>query len=131
MPDPPVVGLAKARAGKSGAGAFERVFVPGRSEPVIPRQDAPETFLLARIRDEAHRFAITYHRKLRSKMAVESALDRIEGVGEKWRRELLTHFGSVSAVRDATVDDLTTIPGLGRKRAMRILEHLREDDPGS
>ena len=127
MPDPPVVGLAKARAGKIGAGAFERVFIPGRAEPVIPPSDAPETLLLARIRDEAHRFAITYHRKLRSKMAVESALDRIEGVGEKWRRELLTRLGSVAAVREASLDDLTAIPGLGRKRAMRILEHLRED----
>ncbi len=125
MPDPPVVGLAKARAGKIGEGAFERVFLPGRSSPVIPAADSAETLLLARIRDEAHRFAITYHRKLRSKMAVESALDRIEGVGEKWRRELLTNFGSVSAVRVASVDDLTKIPGLGRKRAMRILEHLR------
>jgi excinuclease ABC subunit C len=128
MPDPPVVGLAKARAGKHGEGAFERVFVPGRSEPVIPRQDSPETLLLARIRDEAHRFAITYHRKLRSKMAVESALDRIEGVGDKWRRELLTRFGSVAAVREAGVEDLTQIPGLGRKRAMRILEHLKADE---
>ena len=128
MPNPAVVGLAKARAGKMGEGAFERLFVPGRSEPIIPAVDAPETLLLARIRDEAHRFAITYHRKLRSKMAVESALDRIEGVGEKWRRELLVNFGSVSAVRDASVDDLTKIPGLGRKRAMRILEHLRDED---
>ncbi len=128
MPHPPIVGLAKARAGKVGEGAFERVFVPGRAQPVIPPQDAPETLLLARIRDEAHRFAITYHRKLRSKMAVESALDRIEGVGDKWRRELLTRLGSVAAVREASVEDLTAIPGLGRKRAMRILEHLREDD---
>ena len=61
-------------------------------------------------------------------MAVESALDRIEGVGDKWRRELLTRFGSVAAVREASVGDLTQIPGLGRKRAMRILEHLKADE---
>ncbi len=128
MRDPPVVGLAKARAGKLGEGAFERVFLPGRSSPVIPAADAPETLLLARIRDEAHRFAITYHRKLRSKMAIESALDRIEGIGDKWRRELLTTFGSVAAVRDASVDDLVQIAGLGRKRAMKILEHLRDGE---
>ncbi len=127
MREPPVVGLAKARVGKLGAGAFERVFVPGRSEPAIPPEGSPATLLLARIRDEAHRFAITYHRKLRSKMAVESALDRIEGVGDRWRRELLTHFGSVAAVREASLDDLARIPGLGRKRAARILEHLRDD----
>jgi len=131
MPDPPVVGLAKARAGKVGPGAFERVFVPGRAEPVIAPEDSPETLLLARIRDEAHRFAITYHRKLRSKAAVESALDRIEGIGDRWRRELLAEFGSVAAVRDASVEDLTRVRGLGRRRAMRILEHLREGDGSS
>ena len=124
MPDPPVVGLAKARAGRHGAKAFERVFVPGRADAVLPPADSPATHLLARIRDEAHRFAITYHRKLRSKMAVESALDRIEGVGQKWRRELLTRFGSVQAVRDASLDDLLAVPGIGRKRALRIKEHL-------
>ncbi len=128
MREPPVVGLAKARADRPGAGAFERLFVPGRAEPVIPVVDSPPTHLLARIRDEAHRFAITYHRKLRSKMAVESALDRIEGVGDKWRRELLTRFGSVQAVREASLDDLLSVPGMGHKRAHRILEHLRADD---
>ncbi len=125
--DPPVVALAKARAGRGGAGAFERVFVPGRADAVIPPADSAATHLLARIRDEAHRFAIQYHRKLRSKMAVESALDRIEGVGDKWRRELLTRFGSVQAVREASLDDLLAVPGIGKKRALRIKEHLADD----
>jgi excinuclease ABC subunit C len=92
----------------------------------VPPVDGPETLLLARVRDEAHRFAIRYHRKLRSKAAVESALDRIEGVGDKWRRELLRTFGSVQGVREATVDDLMAVPGIGRKRALRIKEHLEE-----
>ena len=88
-PDAPVVSLAKARAGRDGAARFERVFRPNESDPIVPPPDSPETLLLARLRDEAHRFAIQYHRKLRSKAAVDSALDVIEGVGDKWRRELL------------------------------------------
>jgi len=120
------VSLAKARAGRDGAARFERVFRPGESDPVVPPPDSPETLLLARIRDEAHRFAIQYHRKLRSKMAVDSALDTIEGVGDKWRARLLVRFGSVRGVREATVEELMSVPGLGRKRALRIQEHLRE-----
>jgi excinuclease ABC subunit C len=124
--DAPLVSLAKARANRDGLQRFERVFVPGRPDPVVPPPDGPETLLLARIRDEAHRTAIRYHRKLRSKVAVESALDRIEGVGDKWRRELLQRFGSVQGVREASLDDLMAVPGIGRKRALRILEHLGE-----
>ena len=125
-PDAPVVSLAKARANREGAARFERVFRPGESDPVVPPPDSPETLLLARLRDEAHRVAIQYHRKLRSKMAVDSALDTIEGVGDKWRRELLTRFGSVRGVREASVEELMTVPGLGRRRALRIQEHLRD-----
>jgi excinuclease ABC subunit C len=124
-PDAPVVSLAKARAGRDGAAKFERVFRPKESDPIVPPPDSPETLLLARLRDEAHRFAIQYHRKLRSKAAVDSALDVIEGVGDKWRRELLLRFGSVKGVRDATIDELMAVPGLGRRRALRIQEHLR------
>ncbi len=129
-PDAPVVSLAKARVGREGAGRFERVFRPGEGDPIVPPPDAPETLLLARLRDEAHRFAIQYHRKLRSKAAVDSALDTIEGVGDKWRRELLLRFGSVRGVREASVEELMTVPGLGRKRALRIQEHLRDADGG-
>ena len=125
-PGAAVVSLAKARAGRDGAARFERVFRPGESDPIVPPPDAPETLLLARLRDEAHRFAIQYHRKLRSKMAVDSALDAIEGVGDKWRRELLQRFGSVRGVREASVEDLMGVEGLGRKRALRIREHLHD-----
>lgn len=122
----PVIGLAKARAGRPGTQAFERIFRPGESDAEVPRPDAPETLLLARIRDEAHRFAITYHRKLRSQAAVDSALDAISGVGDRWRQELLRKFGSVQGIRDASLEDLLTVPGLGRTRALRIQEHLRD-----
>ncbi len=123
----PVVGLAKARAGRPGTQAFERIFRPGESDADVPRPDAPETLLLARIRDEAHRFAITYHRKLRSQAAVDSALDAISGVGDRWRQELLRKFGSVQGIREASLEDLLAVPGLGRTRALRIQEHLRGD----
>ncbi len=120
----PIVALAKARPGRSGVQTFERVFIPDESLAVVLPPDGPETHLLARIRDEAHRFAISYHRKLRSKVAVESALDRIEGVGPRWRRELLQRFGSVKGIREATLEELTAVPGIGRKRALQIKEHL-------
>jgi excinuclease ABC subunit C len=124
-PEAPVVGLAKARANRTGVARFERVFLPDRTDPIVPAPDAAETLLLARIRDEAHRFAITFHRKLRSQLAVASALDSIAGVGEKWRQELLQKFGSVQGIREASVEELASVPGLGRKRALRIREHLR------
>ncbi len=120
----PVVSLAKARAGREGAARFERVFRPGESDPIVPPPASPETLLLARLRDEAHRVAIQYHRKLRSKMAVDSALDTIEGVGVRWRSDLLQRFGSVRGIREATMDELLAVPGLGRNRALRIQEHL-------
>lgn len=123
-PEAPVVGLAKARANRTGVARFERVFLPDRDDPVVPAPDAAETLLLARIRDEAHRFAIAFHRKVRSQLAVASALDAIEGVGDRWRRDLLLRFGSVQGIRDASLEELLAVPGLGRKRALRIREHL-------
>lgn len=127
---PPLVALAKARSRRGGLMRFERVFRPGRPEPVVLPDGSPEMLLLARIRDEAHRFAIRYHRKLRSKAATESALDAIEGVGEAWRRRLLQRFGSVQGIREASLDELTSVPGIGRKRALKIREHLEADTRG-
>ena len=98
-----VVGLAKARASK---GKPERVYLPGRRTPVPLPPDAPETYLLARVRDEAHRFAIEYHRRLRSKRTVRSALDAIPGLGPKRRTALLRAFGSAAEVRQAGAEDL-------------------------
>jgi len=101
-----VVGLAKARPGRGGPKAFERVFLPGRRTPVPLPPDAPETYLIARIRDEAHRFAITYHRRLRSKRTVRSVLDDIAGLGPKRRTALLRAFGSAAGVRAAEREEL-------------------------
>jgi excinuclease ABC subunit C len=122
-----IVGLAKARSGAEGRKARERVYLPGRKEPVVLEPDAPETLLVARIRDEAHRFAIRYHRKVRSQLAVSSMLDRIEGVGKAWRSLLLRRFGSVRGVREASIEDLMLVPGLPRETARRIHAFLRAE----
>jgi excinuclease ABC subunit C len=75
-----------------------------------------------RVRDEAHRFAITFHKKLRGKRAVSSALDDVPGIGAKRKRELIKRFGSVSKIREASVDEIAAVPGLNR----RIAEELKE-----
>ncbi|HEX9860757.1 MAG TPA: excinuclease ABC subunit UvrC, partial [Nitrospirota bacterium] len=100
---PDVIGLAKAKSGEEGSDReFERVFLPGVDEPVILDPASSITHLVARVRDEAHRFAITYHRKLRGKRAVHSELDDIPGIGETRKMALLRHFGSVEKIRQAT-----------------------------
>jgi len=101
-----VVGLAKARAVRGGARKPERVYLPGRRTPVPLPSDAPETYLLARIRDEAHRFAIEYHRRLRSKRTLRSELDGIAGLGPRRRTALLRAFGSAAGVREAGLEEL-------------------------
>ncbi len=101
-----VLGLAKARRKGGEQTKPERVFRPGRRTPIVLPSDAPETYLLARVRDEAHRFAIEYHRRLRSKRTVRSELDDIAGLGPKRRTALLRAFGSAAGVRAADADDL-------------------------
>ncbi|MGA6827874.1 excinuclease ABC subunit UvrC [Nitrospira sp. NS4] len=95
--DQAIVGLAKARGEKD-----ERIFLPGRKNPILLRPNAPATHLLQRIRDEAHRFAISYHRKLRGKALIASQLDQIIGIGEMTRTKLLKQFGSVDALAAAS-----------------------------
>jgi excinuclease ABC subunit C len=119
---PDVIGLAKARSGEEGSDReFERVFLPGVDEPVILDPTSSITHLVARVRDEAHRFAITYHRKLREKRAVHSELDDIPGIGEVRKKALLRHFGSVEKIRQATVEELAAVKGVGGKAAEEIL----------
>jgi excinuclease ABC subunit C len=97
----PMIGLAKARGEKE-----ERVFVPGRKNPIVLNASSPATHLLHRMRDEAHRFAITYHRKLRGRSLVASQLDAIIGIGEIRRNRLLKTFGSLEQVTEATDEQL-------------------------
>jgi excinuclease ABC subunit C len=119
------VGLAKMRVVRAPRDSAverseERVFLPGRRNPVVLRRNSNALFLLQRLRDEAHRFAITYHRNLRGKERLRSALDAIPGVGVERRRRLLRAFGSVRRLREASVEDLAGVPGISRSLAEGI-----------
>jgi excinuclease ABC subunit C len=107
----PAVGLAKRE---------EEIFAADRSEPVILSRTSEGLFLMQRIRDEAHRFAITYHRQLRGKQTVVSILDEVPGIGPKRRSALLKHFGSIEAIRAASVEELAAVPGMTRKAAEQL-----------
>ncbi len=132
----PAVGLAKARA-RPGSGETvehspERVFLPGRINPVVLPRNSSGLFLLQRLRDEAHRFAVTHHRRRRARSALSSALEAVPGVGEKRRRALLRHFGSLRRLRGATPGDIAEVPGISAALAEAIARHLarREDGGG-
>ncbi len=123
---PDIIGLAKARSGDEGAEReFERVFLPGVDEPVILDPTSAVTHLVARVRDEAHRFAITYHRKLREKRAVHSELDDITGIGETRKKALLRHFGSVEKIKQATVEELAVVKGMSKKVAEEVANYFQ------
>jgi excinuclease ABC subunit C len=109
--DLPLAGLAKER---------EELFLPGRSEPVVLPATSSALYLVQRLRDEAHRFAITYHRALRDRRTVRSAFDDLPGVGPKRKRELLKVFGSIKRVREAPVEQIAAVPGISRALAERI-----------
>ena len=107
----PAVGLAKQE---------EEIFVPGKAEPVILPRTSEGLYLMQRIRDEAHRFAITYHRQVRRKGTVVSLLDDVPGIGPRRRSALLKHFGSIDAIRAATVEELAAVPGMTRTAAEQL-----------
>jgi len=108
---------------------LEEVFLPDREESVLLPRSSEALFLLQRIRDEAHRFAITYHRQLRGKSMTESAFDGIPGVGPARRKALLKHFGSLKRVRAATVEELAEVEGVSATLARVIHEHLSRPQP--
>ena len=123
---PDVIGLAKARSGDTGAEReYERVFLPGQPEPVILPPASAGTHLAARVRDEAHRFAIEYHRRLREKRAVHSELDEIPGIGAARKKVLLRHFGSVAKIRNASLQELAEVEGMTKKVAEEIIAFYR------
>jgi len=109
----------------------ERVFLPGRKDPVVLRQSSAELFLLARVRDEAHRFAITFHRKLLRERNFQSVLEEIPGVGEGRKRALLRHFGSLRRVKDATAEQLAEVEGFGPKQAQGVWEFFHREAPAA
>ncbi|MHB8067983.1 MAG: excinuclease ABC subunit UvrC [Desulfobaccales bacterium] len=119
----PVVGLAKA-AVQEGREVRDRLFFPGRKNPRFLPANAPGWLLLLRLRDAAHRFAITYHRGRARKEMLQSALQEIPGIGPVRRRRLLQHYPDLEAVKKASVEDLAAIPGFNRKAAEEVKKML-------
>ncbi|MEY4136250.1 MAG: hypothetical protein RL205_378 [Actinomycetota bacterium] len=120
--DVPVIGLAKR---------LEEVWLPGESDPVIMPRTSEGLYLLQRVRDEAHRVAISFHRKRRSKRSTASALDGIPGLGDTKRKALLRHFGTVRAIRAASTAELQEVAGIGSALASTIHDHLHANDEGN
>jgi excinuclease ABC subunit C len=116
LPDQNVVSLAKRE---------EEVFVPGRGDPLRLSRRSQSLRMLQRIRDEAHRFAVTYNRKLRSKRTIRSELSEIPGVGAARQKALLARFGSMRAVAAASETEIASLPGFGPALARKVLEHVR------
>src|SRR5205085_12091234 len=100
---------------------LEEVWLPGEDQPVILPRTSEGLYLLQRVRDEAHRFAIAYHRQKRSRAMTASALDGIPGLGEMRRKALLRHFGSLKRLRQATAEEITEVPGIGHRTAAAIV----------
>ncbi|WP_348519491.1 excinuclease ABC subunit UvrC [Bifidobacterium sp. ESL0800] len=117
--DVAVCGLAKR---------LEEVWIPGEDYPLILKRQSEGMYLLQRVRDESHRFAITYHRKSRRKGALRSALDNIPGIGESYQKKLLRAFGSVKGIRAATVEELQSVNGIGERKAESIYNALHLDE---
>jgi excinuclease ABC subunit C len=115
LDDLPLAALAKRN---------EELFLPGRAQPVALPRDSQALFLVQRVRDEAHRFAVTFNRKLRRDAGLRSSLEEIPGIGPKRRRALLTAFGSLDAIRAASLDDLAAVSGMTRRAAEHIKAYL-------
>ncbi|MET4164134.1 MULTISPECIES: excinuclease ABC subunit UvrC [Gordonia] len=118
--DVSVIGLAKR---------LEEVWVPGDDDPMILPRNSQALFLLQRVRDEAHRFAITFHRSKRSKRMTESVLDGVPGLGRTRRTALVTHFGSVARLREASLDEISQVPGIGLTTARAVKTALSDETP--
>ena len=114
----PVIGLAKRE---------EEIFREGEHTPIVLDKTSPALHLIQRIRDEAHRFAITYHRKLRGKRNLVSILDHLEGVGPKRREALWKRFGSLDAMKAATVEDIAAIQEIPRTIAQELFDFFHSD----
>ena len=115
LDDVPLASLAKEN---------EELFVPHTPEPIVLPRTSQALYLVQRLRDEAHRFAITYHRNLRSKGSLKSSIDMVTGIGPKRKRMLLRKFGTVQAIKEAPVDEIAAVPGLTRSLAIRLKQTL-------
>ena len=125
-----LIALAKGRKeGKvSGEGIGEQIFVPYMPDPIVPTPSSPELLFLDKVRDEAHRFAITYHRKLRDKEYYRSPLDEIPGIGIARKKKLMKCFGGIEGIRNATVEQLTGISKIPSKQAAEIFNYFHRSE---
>jgi len=136
LPQVNAVQIVLERMGVTGialcglAKRLEEVWIPGEEYPVILPRSSEGLYLLQRVRDEAHRFAITFHRERRGKAMVESVLDDVPGLGEVRRKTVLAHYGSLAKLRKASLDDLTALPGIGEATAQALLDALAAHAPG-
>ncbi len=119
LEDQPRIGLAKR---------LEEIFVPGDSEPLYLAKTSSALKLLQQVRDEAHHFAISYHRQLRTRRSLHSTLDDINGVGPARRKALLNHFGTLKALREASLEQIETVPGVSRAIAESVHAFLHPDE---
>ncbi len=117
------VDLASIAKGRE-EGDGDKIYKHGRKNPIIFSKNSKALMLLMRIRDEAHRFAITYHKQLRGKKALRSELDTVPGIGAKRKKEIIKHFGSISKIRNATVKEISAIPGFSKKLAETLQDKL-------
>ena len=102
----------------------EWIFAPQTPEPIALARRSPALHLVQRVRDEAHRFAVTYHRKLRSKSTTRSSMDMVRGIGPKRKRMLMRRFGSLKGIREATLDEIVAVPGITRSLALRLKQTI-------
>jgi len=122
-----VAALAKARSADGRQVRSERVYLPGQAEPIILPESSYGIRLIVRVRDEAHRFAVSYHRKLRRKAAMASPLQEVRGVGRKTAQRLMEHFGGLNKIREATVEELKAVPGVSDTLAAALHDYWRQE----
>ena len=120
----PVVGVAKEEGLHTKSATQEVIYTPGSPEPLLLPRTSQGLYLVQRIRDEAHRFGITYHRKLRTDHTFKSVLDEIPGIGPKRKQALMKHFGSVRAISAASIEDLAALDGMTRDAAEKVKEYI-------
>jgi excinuclease ABC subunit C len=127
------IAVAKTREARSrldkGEKTPEKVYVPRIKDPIHMPKHSPATFLLQRIRDESHRFAISYHRKLRQKKDLQSILDGIPGVGKVRKQQLLRHFATLKRIENASIEEIRAVRGMPRRTAEKVYEFLHIEDP--
>ncbi len=120
----PTIGVAKEEGSHTKLDTAEEIYVPGSPEPITLPRNSQGLYLIQRIRDEAHRFGITYHRKLRTERTFKSVLDEIPGIGPKRKKALMKHFGSVRAISAASLDELSSLDGMTRDAAEKVKEYI-------